>query len=142
MPPGVIISTLVPISIFAMVFGISYLKSRENMAMIERGINPKKKYAQPRPYANLKYGMLFTGAGLGLLLAYIIDELILKHGVITTHTVNVNVYSTDSVDTHAPVIYIALVAIGGGIGLILSYRIEKREWLDKQQKLITEPDGE
>lgn len=37
----VLIPILVPLGAFAMVFGIVYLKSRENMAMIERGLNPK-----------------------------------------------------------------------------------------------------
>ena len=31
-------------------------------------------------------------------------------------------------------IYFALIAIGGGMGLITSYRIEKKELLDKEDK--------
>ena len=31
-------------------------------------------------------------------------------------------------------IYFALIAIGGGLGLITSYRIEKKELLDKEDK--------
>jgi len=30
-------------------------------------------------------------------------------------------------------IYFSLIAIGGGLGLILSYRIEKKELLDKER---------
>jgi hypothetical protein len=33
-------------------------------------------------------------------------------------------------------IYFALIAIGGGLGLITSYRIEKKELLDKEDKVI------
>ena len=29
-------------------------------------------------------------------------------------------------------IYFALIAIGGGLGLFFSYRIEKKEWVDKK----------
>lgn len=55
----VLIPILVPLGAFAMVFGIVYLKSRENMAMIERGLNqrvrqssgtlsqPKERFALP-----------------------------------------------------------------------------------------------
>ncbi len=31
-------------------------------------------------------------------------------------------------------IYFALIAIGGGMGLITSYRIEKKQLLDKEDK--------
>jgi hypothetical protein len=31
-------------------------------------------------------------------------------------------------------IYFALIAIGGGLGLISSYRIEKKEVLDKEKE--------
>ena len=41
--------------------------------------------------------------------------------------------STD--DNDNPALYFALIAIGGGLGLFFSYRIEKKEWLDKPYKL-------
>jgi hypothetical protein len=37
----ILIPILVPLSFFAMVFGLVYIKSRENMSMIEKGLNPK-----------------------------------------------------------------------------------------------------
>jgi hypothetical protein len=107
---------LVPISIFlggfAMVFGIVYLRTRENLAMLEKGLNPKENLNRPAPYKNLKWGLLLMGAGIGLLLAYILDQ---------------KVFMTS--DNEA--IYFALIAIGGGAGLIGSYRIEKKEFWDK-----------
>ena len=59
--------TLIPIltslGFFAMIFGIVYMKSRENLAMIEKGMNPKEYANRPAPYRNLKWGLLLIGAG-------------------------------------------------------------------------------
>ena len=45
---------LVPITMFAgafaMTFGIIYLKTRENLAMVEKGMNPKERINRPAPY--------------------------------------------------------------------------------------------
>ena len=176
--------TLVPIvlftGMFAMIFGITYVRSRENMAMIEKGLNPRNKDVRPRPFINLKWGLLLIGSGFGLLFAYIIDNTIIKHDKTTaTHTSIViagdhisvgkrkslpaidtnNAGKDTAVSTHTvtktkdddgddqddqeithinnpdpdnPALYFALVAIGGGLGLFFSYRIEKKEWLDKK----------
>jgi membrane protease YdiL (CAAX protease family) len=98
---------------FAMIFGIVYLKTRQNLAMIEKGMNPKEFANRPVPFRNLKWGLLLIGAGIGLLLAFLIDTLAIPREV-------------------EPVaIYFALIAIGGGLGLVASYRIEKKELLDK-----------
>ena len=109
---------LIPIIIFAggfaMIFGIVYLKTRQNMAMIEKGMNPKEFANRPAPYRNLKNGLLFLGAGIGLLVAFLLDAYVLKPSI-------------------EPVaLYFALVGIGGGIGLVASYQIEKKELLDKE----------
>ena len=104
---------LIPITIFAggfaMIFGVVYLRTRENMAMIEKGMNPKRHANLPAPFRSLKLGLLLLGAGLGLLLAYIID-----HNIMSAH--------------EPEPIYFALIAIGGGLGLIGSYAMEKKEW--------------
>jgi hypothetical protein len=111
---------LVPITMFAgafaMTFGIIYLKTKENLAMVEKGMNPKDRINRPAPYKNLKWGLLLIGAGIGLLVAFILDNYVFL--------------KTDNV-----AIYFALIAIGGGLGLISSYRIEKRELLERQQPL-------
>jgi hypothetical protein len=113
--PEMLIPILVPLGAFAMIFGIFYLKSRENMAMIEKGLNPKEFANRPAPFRALKTGLLFLGAGLGLLAAYLLDNSI--------H------FNSDPAG-----LYFALIAIGGGIGLISSYRIEKKELLDKNNQ--------
>lgn len=126
------LETLIPIVVmlgaFALAWGLYYLKNRENMAMIERGMNPRHGRQQPRPFINLKYGLLLLGAGLGLLAAYVLDCVIAAPVKVTP---NGTTYQSDN-----PALYFALVAIGGGLGLFISYRIEKREWLDKQQDRV------
>ena len=49
------------------------------MAMIEKGLDPKLNLHRPVPYQNLKFGLLLVGAGIGLLLAYILSEYVLVH---------------------------------------------------------------
>lgn len=108
---------LVPVTMFAggfaMVFGIVYLKTRQNLAMIEKGMNPKEFANRPAPYKNLKWALLLVGAGMGLFLAYLLDNYALQ--------------ATKSDGGNVP-IYFALIAIGGGMGLFGSYRIEKKWW--------------
>jgi hypothetical protein len=115
MDAGVLVPILVPLGAFAMIFGIIYLRTRENMALIEKGMNPKQFANRPAPYRNLKNGLLILGAGLGLLIAYFLDFNI-QHG--------------DFQDEN-PALYFACIAIGGGLGLIASYAIEKKEVLNK-----------
>lgn len=115
-----LIPILVPLGAFAMIFGIIYLKTRENMAMIEKGLNPRQFANRPAPYRNLKNGLLFLGAGIGLLVAYFIDH---------------NMRISNRFHDDNPAIYFACIAIGGGLGLILSYAIEKKEVLNKQSDI-------
>lgn len=110
-----LVAVLVPLGGMAMIFGLVYLIKRENLAMIEKGMNPK--VYRPAPYSALKYGLLLVGSGIGLLLAYIID-----------------IASTAIDGEENATIYFALIAIFGGLGLIVSYRIEKKEVYDKNQE--------
>ncbi len=109
------------VSLFAMIFGIRYFRNKENIAMIEKGMDPKLNVNRPAPYRSLKWGLLLVGAGLGLFLAYILDNFVLY---------NVGHRNHFDDDGNAA-IYFALIAIGGGLGLIASYRVEKKELLDK-----------
>jgi uncharacterized protein DUF6249 len=118
---AVFIPILVSLGAFAMIFGIRYLQNKENITMIEKGMNPKLIEKRPTPYRNLKWGLLLLGAGVGLFLAYLLDNFVFYR-----------IHSGFDKDANVA-IYFALIAIGGGVGLITSYRIEKRELLDKQK---------
>ena len=117
---------LVPLTIFAggfaTIFGIYYLKTRQNLAMIERNMNPKEFANRPAPYKNLKWALLLIGSGLGLFVAFILDNYMMypaDHG-----------YHDGG--RSAP-IYFALIAIGGGLGLFGSYVMEKKWWDENKE---------
>ena len=114
-----LIPILTSLGAFAMIFGIVYLRTKENLAMIERGMNPKQFADRPVPYRNLKNGLLFLGAGLGLLVAYFIAR-------------NTNY----DFGAQAMPVWFACTAIGGGLGLICSYAIEKKEVLNKRSEPV------
>lgn len=109
----ILIPILVPIAFCALIFGIFYIKGRENLAMIEKGMNPKDNVNRPAPFRSLKNGLLLLGAGLGLLVAFFLDIYAIP-------------YSYEPVG-----LYFALIAVGGGIGLVISYMVEKKHWLNK-----------
>ncbi len=120
---------LIPITMFAggfaMIFGIYYLKTRQNLAMIEKNMNPKEFANRPAPYKNLKWALLLIGAGVGLFLAYLMDNYMLP--------VEYNKFGNRQDDRNVP-IYFALIAIGGGLGLFGSYKTEKKWWDENKDK--------
>ena len=113
---------LIPVTMFAggfaMIFGIYYLKTRQNLAMIEKNMNPKQFANRPAPYKNLKWALLLIGAGVGLFLAYLLDNYVLL-----SNSNNLRHHGDENV-----AIYFALIAIGGGLGLLGSYKMEKKWW--------------
>ncbi len=111
----ILIPILVSLGFFACVFGLRYLKNKENMAMIQNGMDPGLNRQQPYPYQTLKWGLFLMGLGIGLLLAYILDHTALNFA-------NDRYRGNDSEP-----IYFSLLAIFGGLGLFLSYLIEKKE---------------
>lgn len=63
---GPLIPIIISLGAFFMVWGLRYLENQENMAMIERGMEPRKKRRQADPSRTLKNGLIFVGAGFGL----------------------------------------------------------------------------
>jgi hypothetical protein len=113
-PTEMIFLIMVPLALFALIFGIVYLQKRESLAMLDKGFNPKVKESRPAPYTNLKWGLLLLGSGLGLMIAYFITRMLS--------------------DEENPALWFAFIAMGGGLGLVTSYRIEKKEWLEKESE--------
>ena len=106
----VLIPILVPLGVFAMIYGLRYFDNKERMAMIEKGMDPgMRKKRTSRPVNTLKGGLIFIGVGVGLLLAYYFDTYVLAN-------------SGDN-----PAIYFGLIGLGGGLGLVISYFFEKRD---------------
>lgn len=126
---------LIPITLFAggfaMIFGIYYLKTRQNLAMIEKGMNPKEFANRPAPYKNLKWALLLMGSGIGLFVAYMLDTYLLN--TVITETVGSTTYRHHHDDN--PAIYFSLIAIGGGLGLFGSYKMERKWWDENKDKI-------
>ncbi|MFM6976321.1 MAG: DUF6249 domain-containing protein [Sphingobacteriaceae bacterium] len=116
MESGILVPILISLGAFAMVFGLRYLANKEHMAMIQQGLDPKLNRPQPAPYRNLKWGLLLMGAGIGLFLAFYLDHTLFSANLVQDDDANVPVY-------------FALVGIFGGLGLFISYLIEKKETL-------------
>ena len=140
MDPALLIPILVPLGFFALIFGLVYMQKKENLAMIDKGMNPKNRSSRgPEPFRYLKWGLLLVGSGLGLLIAYFIDL-----GLSVSSLSNANMRNNFD-DDHAP-LYFALIAIGGGIGLIVSYKMEMKELRERtvnfdqgEHKAISKP---
>jgi len=118
---GVMAGIIIPLALFAMIFGVVYLSKRERMAMIERGMDPRRYKPQSAPFQTLKWGLLLIGAGTGLFFAYLLD-----------HTA-FNSMRGEFNDDGNVAIYFALIAVFGGVGLFLSFLMEKKE-ADKNSK--------
>jgi hypothetical protein len=129
---GIVWLIIMTLAICAVIFGARYMRSRELLAMVEKGMDPHFKPEKPRPapFRSLKWGLLLVGVGLGLFAAYLLDNTLLyKVGHEVGHW-NGGDYEATGANVS---IYFALIAIGGGLGLITSYRIEKKELLDKEK---------
>ena len=113
---GELIPMVLGTGLFAMIFGIIYLRNRERMGMIERGMDPRSYKPRSAPYQNLKWGLLLIGSGLGLFLSFVL----------------VNTCFSGFDQDSKPAVFFSLIAIFGGLGLFISYVIEKKEVLDKE----------
>jgi hypothetical protein len=115
---GILAGILISVGFFAMIFGIVYLHKRERMAMIERGMDPRSYKPRSAPYQNLKWGLLLTGAGIGLFIAFVLANTCFAN------------FGEDG----NPAVYFSLIAIFGGLGLLVSFLVEKKHILDKEEK--------
>jgi hypothetical protein len=107
-----LIPILLGLGLFAAIFGIRYLQNKENMLMIQNGMDPGVRRPVGPSFTALKVGLLMIGSGLGLFLAFVLDNTILNF--------------RQGIDEDNPAIYFSLIAIFGGIGLFVSHLIEKK----------------
>lgn len=104
---------IMAVLIVLIIFGFTYatiqllVRRKERMALIEKGVDAPTFNAKPNynVYA-LKIGLLFIGVAIGILLGSTLVELT---------TLN---------DESA---YFSMVFLFGGIGLVLSHYLEKKE---------------
>jgi ABC-type Fe3+-siderophore transport system permease subunit len=104
---------LTPVFVTAIIFGFTYavihllVRRKERMALIQKGedLSILKNGYKPG-FMGLKLGLLFIGVAVGLLLGSVLAE---------TTTLN---------DESA---YFSMIFLFGGIGLVLSHYMEKKE---------------
>src|SRR6056297_543652 len=98
---------LVPVSFFALVYGIFHLfiRRKERLALIEKGVTDSifNKEADVSP--SLKYGILFIGIAIGFLMGEIL-------------------YLNTSINEG--VAYLSMIFFFGGAGLIVYYLIARK----------------
>jgi hypothetical protein len=112
-----LIPILLGLGLFAAIFGIRYLQNKENMLMIQNGMDPGVRRPVGPSFTALKVGLLMIGSGLGLFLAFVLDNTILNF--------------RQGIDEDNPAIYFSLIAIFGGLGLFISHLIEKKSNQEK-----------
>lgn len=112
------VGLLVPLGLFAMIFGIVYLgitaRNRERMAMIEKGADPALFEAKKKASGGgiMKFGMFLLGIGLGIVVGYFLSS---------------------SAGMEAGAAYPAMIALFGGLALIASHILQRKQ--DKEDEL-------
>ena len=96
--------TLIPIAFFLSLFGITYVyfttRHRERMAMIDKGADPALFQSKSGTGGALKFGLLFVGVALGVLMGNVLD--------VTT-------------SLKAEVSYFSMIFLFSGLGLLSYY---------------------
>jgi hypothetical protein len=101
-------NVLIVAVIFATLYGVIKLlvRKKERLAMIEKGNNLPELKSDEFSFSTLKFGIFFTGIGLGVLVANIL--------IVTT-----------SLDKE--VAYFAMIFLFGGISLVIAHLFERKK---------------
>ena len=114
------VEILVPLGMFAMIFGIVYMgvttRNRERMALIERGADPTLFETRKKADSGgvMKVGLFFFGIGVGIVVAYLL---------------------TSGGGMEEGAAYPAMIFIFGGLALIVSYLWQRKQEKEDQLKL-------
>jgi preprotein translocase subunit YajC len=97
---------LVPLAFFAMVFGIVYvsIKRKERRQLIEKGVDASVLEPKRNVPSSMKWGMVFVGIGVGILLGKIITAY-------TTMGDEASMFS--------------MICLFGGLALVIYYFMER-----------------
>lgn len=108
-----VIGVMIPIiGIIGAIFIVIYLRKFQNMermTILEKGLDPALFKVERSTAGTLRAALLFIGAGIGLLLGYMLDEIFGMQEVA----------------------YFSMLFIFGGLGLGLAYMIEEKKSQNK-----------
>lgn len=104
------VEILVPLSFFAMVFGIVYVvrqaRHREVLSAIEKGMDPSSlNIGYKNKKSSLRDGALLVGVSLGILSGYFLTTI-------------------SNMDD--PLAYFSMAFLGGGIALLVAHSVENK----------------
>jgi hypothetical protein len=101
------VGVFVPISLFAMIYGIVYIaiRRKERMALLQKGADISLFEKKRRSPLELKWGMLLVGIGVGILLGRILA-------------------ATSCLGEEAS--YFSMICLLGGLSLVIYHFMEKR----------------
>ena len=119
---GVMIPIVAIVGGLSLALALAYMRNKERMEMISRGMDVSQfdmKFNMGRRRRSpLRSGLVAFGAGVGLLSAYLLcNTVIVDKNPGEDHTV----------------IYFGFVATFIGLGLILSYMLEKKEPINNDE---------
>jgi uncharacterized protein YneF (UPF0154 family) len=127
----IVIPIVAMTTICTTVFGLYYLRNRENMALIEKGMNPRNASPEePRRFSALRYGLMFTGGGMGLAIAFLIEWAIAKVHIEKVPFINeqgIREMNTIAIREDFPQLYFAFIILGAGLGLVSAYLIIRKD---------------
>lgn len=108
MDDGPLGASIVLTVIFGFIFAIIYIgiRRKERMALLEKGVDASFFISKKNSSTTLKFGMLFVGVAVGILLGNILDV---------------------ATQLQEEVSYFSMIFLFGGLGLIINYFIEKKE---------------
>ena len=106
MEVAIIVPVVSVISIVTMIIFIRKFTNDERMAMIEKG-SDAEMFKNSGVFTPLRFGLLLIGAGLGLLMGSIIDNIFFSYD--------------------GEVAYFSMIFIFAGAGLFLSYQMEQKK---------------
>jgi hypothetical protein len=118
-----IVALFIPIVIslgfFVVMIVMRHYDHAEKMSMIEKGMSPELsrfnfKFFAPSKYRPLRFGLVFLGSGLGIIVGSLIEH---------------------ALHTNTPEFHFGGVLLFGGLGLLVAYIIQNKNEKEESNKL-------